>query len=90
MRRHHQLRGLFIHPRVLLYEAGDAHALLGETLAEGGQHTGAVIDTHAVIGARLHLTHRDHADTVVEAERWPALHAAADRPSKVDQVPDHR
>src|SRR5438445_713044 len=83
-----ELRGLLVDPRVLLYEARDADAFLRENLTEGGQHSGAVIDPDPVIRAGLYLTHRDHADAVVEAERRPALNAAADRARQVDEVAD--
>src|SRR5438445_12814632 len=83
-----ELRGLLVDPRVLLYEARDADAFFRENLTEGGQHSGAVIDADPVISARLYLTHRNHADAVVEAERRPALNAAADRARQVDEVAD--
>src|SRR5216683_4660285 len=90
MRRHDHLRGLVVRPRVLLYEAGDADALLGEDLADGREHAGPVLDADAVVRPRLHVADRDDADPVVEAERGPALHAAPDGPGEVDEVAHHR
>src|SRR5215831_4493380 len=71
--RDDELRRLLLDPRVLLYEARDADALLGENLADGGQHAGAIFGSDAVVGARHDLAHRDDADAVVEGERWPVL-----------------
>src|SRR5712691_463509 len=84
-----QLRRLLLHPSVLLNEARDADTLFSEHLAERGQHAGAIVDADAVVRAGLDLTHGDHPDAVVEAERWAALHAAADRAREIDEVADH-
>src|SRR5947199_7741769 len=51
-----------------------------------GQHAGAVVDPDPVIGPRLDLADRDHADPVVKAERGAALHAATDRACQVDEI----
>src|SRR5438034_5578056 len=88
MRGDHELGRLVVRPRVLLDEARDAHALLGEYLADGGDDARPIGDPDPVVGARPHLAYRDDADAVVEAERWPALDAAADRAREVDQVAD--
>src|SRR5260370_6593792 len=90
VRRHDHLGGLVVGPRVLLDEAGDANALLGEYLADRGQDAGPVLDADPVVGARLHLAYRDDADPVVEAERGPALHAASDRARQLAAVADDR
>src|SRR5258708_4367632 len=88
MRGDDQLGSLFLHPRVLLYEARDADPFFREHLTERSEHAGAVVDADAEICARLDLAHRDHADAVVEAERGPALHAAANGPGEIDEVAD--
>src|SRR5215467_5424396 len=69
MRRDDQLGGLLLDPRVLLDEAGNAHALFREHLADGGNDAGAILRTDAVVGARLDLAHRDDTDAVVERKR---------------------
>src|SRR5712671_980749 len=89
MRGDHELNRLVLRPRVLLYEARDAHAFLCEDLADRGQHAGTIVNTNAVVGARHDLSHRYDANPVVEAERRPALHTAADRASEIDEVADH-
>ena len=90
VRRDHDLRGLVLYRSILLDEARDAHAFLGEDLADRGQHAGSVVHANAVVGTRHHLPHRDHTDAVVEREGRPALDAAADGPRQVDQVADDR
>src|SRR5207302_2245752 len=69
MSRDDKLGGLVVRPRVLLDEARDAHSFLGEDLADRGEDTWLVSHADAVIGARFHLTDRNHADAIVEAER---------------------
>src|SRR5438309_11450815 len=86
MRGDDQLRRLLLNPRVLLNQARDADPLFGEHLPKRGQHAGAIVDPDAVAGPRLDLTHEDHADTIVKAERRPALHTTPDLSGEVDHV----
>src|SRR5216683_5236037 len=88
MRGDDQLGRLLLNPRVLLYKARDTDPFFRENLTERGQHTGAVVDADAVVGTSLDLTHRDHANAVVEAERGPALHPAANGSGEIDEVAD--
>src|SRR5438309_10393276 len=88
VRRHDHLGRVVMRPRVLLYEARDTDAFFGEDLSDRGQHACPVVDSNPVVGTRLHLTDRNHSDAVVEAERWPALHAAPYRSRQIDEVAD--
>src|SRR5260370_24595539 len=88
MRCDDQLGSLFLHPRVLLYEARDADPFFREHLTERREHTSAVVDPNAVIRARLDLANRDHSDAIVEAERGPALDPAANGPGEIHEVAD--
>src|SRR2546430_7346898 len=84
--QHHELGRLVMRPRVLLDEARDADALLGEDLADRGQHARFVVDADPVIRTCLDLADGDDADAIVEAERRPALHAPAAGPARADQT----
>src|ERR1700737_3271751 len=59
-------------------------------MADRREDSCLVIDADPVVSARHDLTHRHHADPVVEAERGPALDPAPDRSREVDQVTDDR
>src|SRR6266851_1405764 len=86
---HDQLGRLVLRPGVLLDEARDADALFRKDLPDRGQHTRAVVDPNAVVGPGHYLAHRHHGDSVVEAERRTALHAASYGTRQVDKIADH-